>query len=240
MPGRPVSRSDDHGAAAHSLPAALMPVRLRTTEAGLVDFDGDLVRREIPGDGERRLGAVLVGLAQAVAEKPRAFLGHAEIAAQVKRGVSDQVAAEQMHADGPLLEGKMQRLHDGSRLHREPPVAVSVRAAVGGRSVRLRCRPARRSAVGADGAVGPDRLLDPEAGGPLGWKHLGQFDQADALALEPSRSLAPVRRTMWHVLVFLTDVHELNAFSMPFVQICQQTLKMPETLVRVGFQRSVC
>ena len=135
------------------------------------------------------LGAVLVGLAQAVAEKPRGFLGQAEIAAQVKRRVADKVAAEQIHADGPLLVGEVRRLHDGSRLHREPPVAVSVRAAMGARPVRLRRRPAGRSAVGADGAVGPDGLLEPEAGGPLGWKHLGQLDQAEALALEPSRPL---------------------------------------------------
>ena len=78
-----------------------------------------------------------------------------------------------MHADGPLLAGEVRRLHDGSRHQREPAVAASVRAAMGARPVRLRRRLADRSAVGADGAVGPDGLLEPEASGPLGWKHLG-------------------------------------------------------------------
>ena len=172
MPGRPVPRPDDHGLvlrrAAHSLPVALVLVRLRIAKAGLVDLDGDVVRRKILGDGERRFGAVLVGLALAVTKKPYAFPGHAKIAAQVKRRVVDKVAAEQVHADGPLLVGEVRRLHDGSRLHREPPVAVSVRAAMGARPVRFRRRPAGRSAVGAFGAVGPGRILDPEADGPLG------------------------------------------------------------------------
>lgn len=119
-------------------------------------------------------------------------------------------------------------------------VAVSVRPAVGAQPVRLRCRPAHRSAVGAYGTVEPDQLLKPEAGGPLGWKHLGVFDQADALALEPLRSLAPVRRSIWDASVSFTDVHELGAFSARSVQICQQALKMPEAPVGVGVQRSVC
>ena len=91
LSGRPVPRPDNHDLvlrrAAYSFPVALVPVRLQTAKAGLVDLEGHLVWRKILGDGERPLGAVLVGLAQAVAEKPCAFLDHAEIAAQVKRGV---------------------------------------------------------------------------------------------------------------------------------------------------------
>ena len=98
MSGRTVHRPDDHGLvrrrAAHSLPVALVPVHLRTAEVGLVELDGDLVRCKILRNSERRLRAVLVVLVQAVTEKPRAFLNHAKIAVQVKRGVLDQVAAE--------------------------------------------------------------------------------------------------------------------------------------------------
>ena len=180
VPGRPVTRTDDHclvlRSAVHSLRVAPAPVRLRIAKVGLVDFNGDFFLREILGDGERRFGVVLADLAQAMVKKPRAFMGHYEIAAHVKRGVFAQVAAEQVHADGSLLAGEVRRLHGSSRLHREPPVAVYVRAAMGARPVRLRCRPAGRSALGADGAVGPDGLLEPEAGGPFDWKHFCQFD----------------------------------------------------------------
>lgn len=75
----------------------------------------------------------------------------------------------------------------------------------------LRHRPADRSKIGADGTAGPDRLLEPKAGGALGWKHLGQFGQADALLLEPSRSLARMWHSMWHTSASFMDVHELNA-----------------------------
>ena len=48
-------------------------------------------------------------------------------------------------------------------------------------------------------------------------------------------TLAFVRLSMWYVSISFTDVHELNVFFMPFVQNCQQTFKMPETLVKVRF-----
>lgn len=95
MPGRPVPRSDEHGhdlvfRGTRAFPlCALALVRLRTAEIGPINLDIDLFKRDILGDGEKRLGAVLARLAQAVTKKPCAFMRHAEIAAQVTRGVPD-------------------------------------------------------------------------------------------------------------------------------------------------------
>ena len=90
--------------------------------------------------------------------------------------------------------------------------------------------PVGRSTVGADGVVGLDRLLELEAGDPLGWKHLGLLDQADALDLESPRWLAPVRRFMWHASVTFADDHELGAFLTLSVHTCQQVLKSLKSL----------
>ena len=65
-------------------------------------------RRTAP---RRRLGEVLVDIAQAATEKPHAFLNYTEIAAQVKRGVPDWIAAEQVSAGGQLLAGEVRSFH---------------------------------------------------------------------------------------------------------------------------------
>lgn len=113
----------------------------------------------------------------------------------------NQVAVEQVHADGPMLAEAVRCLHDRSRIPRESSFAAFVRAAEDARSVRLRHRPAQRSAAGANEAVRLNRLLELAAGGPLGQEHLGQVKQAAAVMLEPARILGPGRRSMWHASV---------------------------------------